>query len=51
MGNMIRVVVFVRMNRIINESSCTLDTRRDSKAMRRTTDLIRHTPPRRHFDR
>ena len=51
MGNKIRVVVLVRINRIISESSCKLDTRHDSRAMRRTTGLIRHTPPSKHFDR
>lgn len=33
MGKKIRVAVFVRKNKIINESSCTSDTRRDSRIM------------------
>lgn len=50
MGNMMRVMVFVRTNRIINDSSCMLDTGRDSREMSRTTDLIGHAPPSKHFD-
>lgn len=50
MGNMMRVVVLVRMNRIINDSRCMSDARHDSKGTKHTTDLIRHAPSSKHFD-